>query len=485
MKQRTSFYFLLLVLLLFALFIHYNTAGVYSFIGSYFYKINNIEKAQEFYEKSFSLGNDNAQEREIYVNSLINSPLNTSSQEKLVKIAEDNIKDNASEKAEYFLYDLKREIHRKYPSNYIKQAPYNHKIMRWSRLPITYSIQNTGEIPEEFAAEVRNAFSVWEKQGVVLFAETDNKNADIIVEFQQPRLQDVEYGRKYVIAYTMPVINGDCLEKMVIKFYTQNPDGSKFTPNQIFNTALHEIFHALGFMGHSFDKNNIMYLAKDNEILLEDIRLELTEGDVTTLALLYKIKPDITNQGELKGEYLPYLVLGDDEEVNYSKTREAKNYIRQAPMLPGGYIDLAESFVAQKKYPDAIRNLEKALYLAETDDIKYIIFYNLAVSYFYINHSEMALDYAQKAVEIQNSEEVHFLMAEIYLKSGDKKKAEDEYKYLTKISPQNINYAIYLANIYIKKYDYAGARRVLKNFIKNNPHQRNNKLLSPYRILLF
>ena len=88
-------------------------------------------------------------------------------------------------------------------------------------------------------------------------------------------------------------------------------------------------------------------------------------------------------------------------------------------------------------------------------------------------------------MEIQNSEEVHFLMAEIYLKSGDKKKAEDEYKYLTKISPQNINYAIYLANICLKKYDYAGARRVLKNFIKNNPHQRNNKLLSPYRILLF
>lgn len=483
MMRRISFYSLLILLLAGALYFRSNSASVYSFVGDYFYKTNNVPKALEFYEKSFSAGNNHPEKREVYVNSLITSPLSVKTQEKLVKIAQENPDDSAASKARFFLYDLKREIHKKYPLNYIKQAPYNQKIVRWSRFPITYTFKQTQNIPNEFINEINNAFAQWEKHGTVLFSEVKDKNADIIIEFQKPEIQNVKYGEKYVIAYTIPDINMNKLENMTIKFYTQTPDGLPFTPSQIYNTALHEIFHALGFMGHSFDKNNIMYLANNNET--SDIRLEPTEADISTLALLYKIKPDITNEGELTGEYIPYLVLGDDEEVNYSKAGEAQNYIKQAPHLPGGYIDLAESLVAQKKYPAAIRNLEKALERADTEDTKYIVYYNLAVSYFYINHKDMALDYAQKAMEIKNTEELHFLIAEIYYKSGDREKAAEEYKYLISLFPQNINYTTNLANIYIKKYDYLSARKVLKNFIKNNPNQRNNKQLSPYGILLF
>ena len=80
-------------------------------LGNRYYKQNNIKKAQEFYEKSFALGNKDTGVREIYVNSIINSPLDIDAQEKLVRLAEDNIQDAASIKAKYFLYDLKREIH--------------------------------------------------------------------------------------------------------------------------------------------------------------------------------------------------------------------------------------------------------------------------------------------------------------------------------------------------------------------------------------
>lgn len=67
-----------------------------------------------------------------------------------------------------------------------------------------------------------------------------------------------------------------------------------------------------------------MYLAKDNNAIANDTRESLTEADTSTLQLLYKIKPDVTNSAELKSEYVPYLVLGDDEELNSSKAREAK-----------------------------------------------------------------------------------------------------------------------------------------------------------------
>lgn len=485
---RIFFYSFLIILLLSAFYFRFNAGTIYAKAGDFYYKKNNIQQALNYYEKAFYKGYNDSSKREIYVNLIINSPLSLESQEKLVKIAEDEVNDSASQKAKYFLYDLKREIHRKYPLNYIKQAPFNQKIVRWNRLPITYSYSNKQAAPPEFVKEIDNAFTEWEKASshAVLFSCIENSdNADILIDFVQNKAEDIEYGKKYIVAYTTPILNLNTLEHMNIKFYLQNPDGTAFSPIQIYNTALHEIFHALGFMGHSFDSNNIMYLAKDNNVLINNLRAELTEADVTTLKLLYKIKPDITNTDELKSEYIPYLVLGDDNEVNSSKAREAKNYIRQAPTLPIGYIDLAESYASQKKYPEAIRSLEKALALADTDDIKYIVYYNLAVSYFYINHIEMALDYTNKAMEFQNTEELHFLLAEIYTKQGDENQVIKEYQYLISKVPNNIDYVVNLANIYLKKHKYLEARRVLKNYIKKNPKERNNKRIAGYGILLF
>lgn len=226
-------------------------------------------------------------------------------------------------------------------------------------------------------------------------------------------------------------------------------------------------------------------MAKNNEAIKNDTKITLSDADKSTLELLYKIKPDITNAQELNYEYIPYLVLGNNEEVNYSKAREAKNYIRKAPTLSGGYIDLAEVLVSQKKYTEAIGNLEKALRLSRDKNSKYMSYYNLAVCYFYIANYEMSLDYANLAKEIYDKEEIHFLMAEIYDKSEKKIEAENEYKYLISIAPNNMDYVINLANIYIKDYKYLKARKILKTFIKKNPSEKNNERLRAYKIIMF
>ena len=464
-----------------ALYFRANTGFVYSKIGNYYYKHNNVSKAQKFYEKSFAHGCNDSELREIYVNSIINSPLTVENQEKLVNIAEDSLTDAATVRVKYFLYDLRREVHRNYPLNYIRQAPYNQKIVRWSKLPITYTFVNAQAAPSEYTNAIKDAFNTWEKSSPIMFTQTD-KDANICITFQQNNVVNAEYGQKYVVAYTTPEIDMNTLNRMDIKFCIKAPDGNYFTPNQIYNTALHEIFHALGFMGHSYDSGNIMYLAKDNKTVVEDAKISLTEADVSTLKLLYKIKPDITNKGDMPSEYVPYLVLGDDEDISFSKAKEAKHYIYQAPTLPGGYIDLAESFVAQKKYPEAIKSLEKALSLADTNDVKYIIYYNLAVAYYYIDHAEMAMDYLNMAKEIRDTEELHLLLAEIYAKA-DVKKAIAEYEILCKNNPDNRDYVTNFANIYIREHDYLKARKLLKMYLKRHPEDREK--LSAYGILLY
>lgn len=451
--------------------------------ADYYFKKNDIEASQKYFEKAFELGLNNAKQRDIYINSIINSPLTTESQEKLVKFLNNPIDDVAYIKTKYFLSDFKREIHRKYPYNYITNSVFNQKIMHWGKLPITYAFDMTEEIPPYFKNEIENAFTEWEKvtEHQILFEE-DNKNPNIIIKFEINNPTDFE-NKKYVVAYTSPILDLNILKNMEIKFYLKDPLGNYFSENQVYNTALHEIVHAIGFMGHSGNKDDIMYLTKDSMSVLNDTREELNEADINTVKLLYKIKPQITNADEMQYDYIPYLVLGTDAEVNNEKIKEAKIYIRKTSHLPAGYIDLAEGYVAAKDYKSAIKSLEKALRLADTDEIKGMIYFNLAVTNFYIDDLESAHRYLLNSIKIKDSEEKHYLLGEIYLREGNTGSAVKEYKSLILENPKNIEYTIALANIYVLNREYLRARNVLKNYIKNNPSERNNSRLEPYGIL--
>ena len=465
--------------------LYYNThlENIAALQADYYFKKNDMTKAQTYYERAFQAGLTDSKARDLYVNSIINSPLDIKAQEKLVNFLNYPIEDSAKLKVEYFLYDLKREIYKKYPKNYISQTVFNQKVLRWSNNPITYGFVYENDTPEYFDKEIENAFTEWEKatSHQLLFTKED-KNPNIIIKYgsENPANKD---NPKHVVAYTTPIITTGKLKNMVITFYQKDPTGEYYTENQVYNTALHEIVHALGFMGHSYDKENIMYLTKDSQAVAEDLRETLTEADINTVKLLYKIKPEITNLSEPNGEYIPYLVLGNDEEVSYSKTKEAKNYIKKVPTLPGGYIDLAESYVAQKDYPNALKSLEKALRLSDTDDARRIAYYNLAVVYYYLDHTELALENLEKAREIKDSEDIHYLLAELYVKQKNIPDAINEYKFLISKNPSNIEYTIALTNTYVRNRNYLKARSVIKNYIKNNPQERNNPRFNSYGVL--
>ena len=94
-----------------------------------------------------------------------------------------------------------------------------------------------------------------------------------------------EKASKYVSAYTAPIVDLNVLEKMEIKFYLKNHKGKYVTKNQVYNNALHEIYHALGFMGHSEERDSLMYTTSEVYIGKDVHRKTLTEGDINTLKL--------------------------------------------------------------------------------------------------------------------------------------------------------------------------------------------------------
>ena len=482
-RYRYFLYPFLFLLIILALFFRVNAYNLYGFIADYYYKQNNINGAKAFYERAINLNNDAYSIKEKYINMLINQPMTIDIQERLVKIAESSVEDSSKYKATSFLNKLKEQVHKNYPYNYMQQAPYNQKIVHWGKSPITYSYVNKN-VPDEILSGINDAFQEWENAGdnSIKFKEVAS-DGNIQIEFINTNIKDLEIGEKYTVAYTTPEISSDSLLCMNIKFNLKDVEGNVYSKNQIYNTALHEIFHALGFMGHSYDRNNIMHMSKDSYSVLKDSKHVLTEADISTMKLLYKTKPDITNSDEFTYEYVPYVVVGSNEDRNYSKSKEAKNYINNAPTLPNGYLDYAETLVVQKKYSQAINYLKKALNLSKSEDAKSIIYYDLAVCYFYselYDEAAAALNIAQK---IKKDDEMRHLSAEIAIKQNDFQKAVSEYSYLTSKYPENIDYTVALTNIYIKNNDYLKARNVIKAFIKNNPNDSNNPKLSAYSML--
>ncbi len=485
MKNKRIYVLLtiLVLILLSANFYKHNMDKILAFQAEREFKNNNIPKAQMYLERSFDLGFSDNKTREMYLNSIINSPFDATAQEKLLKFLEYPINDAARLKAEYFINDFRYEIYKKYPENYITKAVFNQRIMRWSNSPITYAFVNTENVPEYFIHEIENAFTRLEvaTEHQILFTNNEN-NPNIIIEFEEKAISSENSG-KYVVAYTVPETNLDVLKNMTIKFYLKNPNDAYYSKNQVYNTALHEIVHALGIMGHSDDKDNIMHSTKDSQVILNDQRDDLTFADINTIKLLYTIKPDITNSIDTKGLYTPYIVLGGEDNVKHSKMQEAVSYINAAPNLANGYIDLAEGYVANKDYENARKCLIKALKLADNSEIKGIIYFNLAVVYHYLENYGKSLSYLQGAIQINDTEDARFLLADIYSKTNQIEKSITEYQNLINKNPRNIDYVIGLANLYINNKQYFKARNVLKNYIKANPQDKQNPRLKGYGII--
>lgn len=460
-----------------------NTDKIDILTADYYFKNDNIDSAIEFYEKAFQAGAKDEKSRYNYVSILTNSPLNIENQERLVKFTEYPIDDSAKDKALSFLSDLRLQIHQKYPDNYISQGTYNQKILRWSSNPITYEFTNPDIAPEYFVKQIESAFDTWEKalDKKVTFIRAEN-NPNIIIQFNDYK-QGTDTEEKYVAALTKPNINSNILTNMITDYTIKSPDGNFFTENQIYNTALHEIAHALGFMGHSDYKKNIMYVTTDIQTVTDDIKKSLTKADINTIKLLYLIKPDITNNKIKDGDYIKYVIIGNDTEVANAKMKEAQVYIKKLPELPAGYIDLADAYIGKGEYQKAITCLTKALPLAKDTETAQIINYNLAVSNYYIAEHEKSISYLKKAGALQNTETANRLLAENYTALGKKIEAISLYENLISKNQTNIDYVISLTNIYVKDKEYLKARTVLKNFVLMNPDEKNNPRLAPYGII--
>lgn len=353
-------------------------------------------------------------------------------------IAHDGHQDSASRLAETQVDTWQMKIFSTYGSNYIEQVPLDTNILRWNLktqpLKVSIDFPAGDTLPAYYRTEITKAFYQWQSStGFIKFNFINNpSDADIVVKFLAlPKSNCTERGCKYVVAYTDPTIRRNILKKMTITLYDKDAYGNYFSDKELYNTILHEIGHSLGIMGHSYSTDDLMYMSsrETQDKIFTRFRSSfqyISAKDLNTIRLLYNLEPDITNTplNEINSEGLIYppIVLGSSEEIGSQKLKEAENYIKNAPDLPGGYIDLAVAYAQLGKLRKATENLGTALQLAKTEQDKYVIYYNYAVVYLNNNNPESALKYAQTAQQINNNDEILDLISNIQHAISTKKK---------------------------------------------------------------
>lgn len=393
------------------------------------YEKQNFVKSYKYITNATNLAPKNSDYRYQYALTLSKLKPTVKIQREVFELAESKIDDRAKFHAKQLIYSWNTQIGTNYGINYIEQAPYDSNILRWnsSTFPLKIAVEfpKNDNIPSYYNDEISKAFNQWETStGFLKFEQVENsRKADIVVKFLPlPKNNCDSKGCKYVVAYTVPTIQNRQLKKMTITLYDKDAYGNYFSDKELYNTILHEIGHALGIMGHSYSSEDLMYMSSENNQnnIFTRFRSDfqyISAKDINTIRLLYNMTPTITNTplNKVDTEGLIYspVVLGGMEKISKQKIQEAKLYIKKAPNLPNGYIDLGTAYSDAGNVNAAIKNFKKALELSTTQNEEYIIYFNIAVTYLNNNRPSKALEYAVLARDINNSGEIQELISNI------------------------------------------------------------------------
>lgn len=395
--------------------------------GKKLYEAGNYLQAVEKFERILLNDPQNRSARFMYVQTLSKLEPDYTVQEALYKMANSKVDDSAKTYAKAYIIRLKTKLSDKFEENYIYNAIQNKDIIRWdkSSFPLKVYIEKKSDIPSYYSKNVEDAFSAWMNNiDFIKFVMTDSeKAANIVVKYIDYSGDECGEGvNNYVIATTFPDINKHhVLEKMSITIHKTNCFNKNFAPEEIYNASLHEIGHALGIMGHSGTKGDVMYATSSAKYSFRRtemyFRKSFTISDINTITLLYNLAPTVTNIKNFNREGLYYapLVLGNDGEIIKKKLNEIKQYINKYPNFASGYINISSIYANSGQEYEAFKALDTAENLARSQDEKYLVEYNRAILYYNSHNLAKALEHAQKAKVIKPCSRVDELINDIQI----------------------------------------------------------------------
>lgn len=419
--MRKFLLFVFLVVLVIALIYKSPFSALYNYNkAKVLYQQGQYEQSLPYFEKSLFADSKGFLTRFFYVMALSKAEPKYSVQKKLYEMSESKIDDEASRYAKVQVRRLRYKLLGGLEFNYIHNALMGNDILRWDikSFPLRVYFENPESVPGYYIDSIEKAMMLWSNStNFVKFTRVDDKNnSDIYIKFKDNKKECEGEQCRFVTAYTEPNISDKVLKQMTLTFYKTNPLNKGFTQGEIYNTALHELGHTLGIMGHSDNPRDLMFSMSDSaNNKYYPFAQSMSKRDLQTLVLLYRLKPTISNVKGLEGEsfYYPQLIIGNDDVRLQKKLEEYKSYINEYPEMASGYVNLASIYGDMGDFESVLQTLDKAETYAQTVDEKYIVNYNRAVTYYNLQQYEKAINFAKVAQAFKDEQSIRDLINDI------------------------------------------------------------------------
>lgn len=456
--------------------------------GKKYLEIGNYDKAL----KMFNMAADAspADEEPIYYKAmtLAKMPPSYETQKELYEIAQLEDCEEASQLAEDVLLKMRKYLEQSVGPNYIDNVLYEDQLIRWNNSePITYYVSGHVSVPQMYNDVVKRAFVNWQTatNGEISFREVQNpKQAKINVTF----VDDVVVKSNYDpdrSGNVIPTMKDVKLLKMEISLKNVDKSGKEYTEEKLLTLAQHEIGHALGLWGHSADTNDIMYYSGDY-VNADTYQKEITQRDINTLLLIYKMIPDVIDKPLTAEQYQTMFyhnVLttypGENFELEIQRLISQLRNDRQNIIV---WVDLAINYAYKKQYPRSNYILNKVFPLVANDlRNQHVILYNLAANYYKMDEYERSERYLNHAINIQDDLDTQILESFLDLRLGRENLAREKLELLNKNYPDHIEIALKLATVYNMQKEQAKAKEVIEKLIKENPKALKDRRVQKYQ----